>query len=233
MRKMRERGGIDPDKYTYATVISGWCKTARIEDAAKVFDEMLAAGEAKPSLRIVSHQTSDSGKHAGGASHSDGSKREIGMIEFIGILNVKVIGGKRRTRDVEDGRWPGRVDASSLAREMHEERRAGRRGGDRMRRARRSHAWRAPFIHAEVEVGATQRRFDAQRKTGGGGRPALMASQQMERAAELQNPEVRAELNRHVRECERKCFASSRLGSIPQASARARQQATREQVESQ
>jgi hypothetical protein len=102
----------------------------RIEDAVKVFDEMPAAGEAKPSLRIVSHQTSDSGKHAGGASHSDGSKSEIGMIEFIGMLNVKVMGGKRRTRDAEDGRWPRRVDASSLAREMHEERRAGRRGGE-------------------------------------------------------------------------------------------------------
>jgi pentatricopeptide repeat protein len=208
-------------------VISGWCKIDRIEDTAKVFNEMLAAGEAKPSLRIVSHQTSDSGKHAGGASHSDGSKSEIGMIEFIGILNVKVIGGKRRTRDAEDGRWPRRVDASSLAREMHEERRAGRRGGDRMRRAWRSHARRAPFIHTEVEAGATQRRFDAQRKTGGGGRPALMASQQMERAVELQNPEVRAELNRHVHECERRCFASCWLGSIPQACAHARQQATR------
>jgi pentatricopeptide repeat protein len=46
--EMRERGGIDPDKYTYATVISGWCKIGRIEDAAKVFDEMLAAGEVKP-----------------------------------------------------------------------------------------------------------------------------------------------------------------------------------------
>jgi hypothetical protein len=91
----------------------------------------------------------------------------------------------------------------------------------------------APFIHTKVEAGATQRRFDAQRKTGGGGRPVLMASQQMERTAELQNPEVRAELNRHIRECERKCFASSRLGSIPQASARARQQATREQVKGQ
>jgi hypothetical protein len=155
------------------------------------------------------------------------------MIEFIGILNVKVIGGKRRTRDAEDGRWPRRVDVSSLAREMHEAWRAGRRGGDRMRRARRSHARRAPFIHTEVEAGATQRRFDAQRKTGGGGRPALMASQQMERAAELQNPEVRAELNRRVRECEGKCFATGQLGSIPQACARARQQATREQVEGQ
>jgi hypothetical protein len=140
-------------------------------------------------------------------------------------------GSKRRTRDAEDGRWPRREDVSSLAHEMHEERRS--EGSDRMRRARRSHARRAPFIHTEVEAGATQRRFDAQRKTGGGGRPALMASQQMERAAELQNPEVRAELNRHVRECGRKCFASGRLGSIPQASARAKQQATREQVKGQ
>jgi hypothetical protein len=42
-------------------------------------------------------------------------------------------GGKRRTRDAEDGRWPGREDASSLAREMHEGRRPGRetRRGDR------------------------------------------------------------------------------------------------------
>jgi hypothetical protein len=59
-----------------------------------------------------------------------------------------------------------------------------------------------------------------------------MASQQMKRVAELQDPEVRAELNRHVRECERMCFASGRLGSIPQASARARQQTTRGQVKS-
>jgi hypothetical protein len=55
----------------------------------------------------------------------------------------------------------------------------------------------------------------------------------MERAAELQNPEVQAELNRYVRECERKCFASGWLSSIPQASARASQQATREQVKGQ
>ncbi|KXG29722.1 hypothetical protein SORBI_3004G081100 [Sorghum bicolor] len=47
----------------------------------------------KPSLRIVSHHPSDSGKHGGNASHSDGSKSQVGMIEFIGILNVKVIGG--------------------------------------------------------------------------------------------------------------------------------------------
>jgi hypothetical protein len=39
-------------------------------------------------------------------------------------------GSKRRTQDAKDGRWPRREDASSLAREMHEERRAGRRGGE-------------------------------------------------------------------------------------------------------
>jgi hypothetical protein len=39
-------------------------------------------------------------------------------------------GGKWRTRDAEDGRWPRRVNASSLAHEMHEERRARRRGGE-------------------------------------------------------------------------------------------------------
>jgi hypothetical protein len=60
-----------------------------------------------------------------------------------------------------------------------------------------------------------------------------MVSQQMERAAELQDPEVRAESNRRVREGEWKCFASSRLGSIPQARAYARQRTTREQVEGQ
>jgi hypothetical protein len=64
-------------------------------------------------------------------------------------------------------------------------------GGDRMQRARRSHTQRAPFIHAEVEAGATRRGFDVQRKTGSSGRPVLMASQQMERAAELQDLEVR------------------------------------------
>jgi hypothetical protein len=96
-----------------------------------------------------------------------------------------------------------------------------------------SQARRAPFIHAEVEAEAVQCRFDAQRKTGGGGRLALIVSQQVERAAKLQDPEVRAELNRRIRECERKCFAGGRLGSIPQASARARQQATRKQVKSQ
>jgi hypothetical protein len=53
----------------------------------------------------------------------------------------------------------------------------------------------------------------------------------VKRAAELQDPEVRAEVNRRVRECERKCFASGRFVSIPRARAYARQQATREQVE--
>ncbi|KAG8058413.1 hypothetical protein GUJ93_ZPchr0002g23587 [Zizania palustris] len=76
----------------------------------------------KPSLRIVSHQSSDSGKHAGSASHPASSKSEVGstvpklqialcsafllecyliphsvlqvgMVEFIGILKVKVKGG--------------------------------------------------------------------------------------------------------------------------------------------
>jgi hypothetical protein len=61
----------------------------------------------------------------------------------------------------------------------------------------------------------------------------MMASQQVERAAELQDPEVRAELNRRVRECKRECSTGDRLGSILQVSARARQQATREQVKGQ
>jgi hypothetical protein len=94
-----------------------------------------------------------------------------------------------------------------------------------MQRVRRSHTRRAPFICAEVEAGATYRGFDAQRKTGGGGRPALMASQQVKKAAELQDPEVRAELNRRVRECKRKYFASVRLDSIQQARAYTRQKA--------
>jgi pentatricopeptide repeat protein len=40
LREMRERGGVDPDKYTYATVISGWCKFGRIEDASSLAREM-------------------------------------------------------------------------------------------------------------------------------------------------------------------------------------------------
>jgi hypothetical protein len=44
LREMRQHGGIDRD---YATVI----KIGRIEDASMVFDEMLAAGKVKLSLR--------------------------------------------------------------------------------------------------------------------------------------------------------------------------------------
>jgi hypothetical protein len=113
-------------------------------------------------------------------------------------------------------------------------RRVGRRSGEAKatviaRRAREEQLRSGKAVRA----GVTRHGFDAQRKTSGGGKSTLMASQQMERAAELQNPEVRAELNRRVRECERKCFANGRLGSIPQASACARQQVTREQVEGQ
>ncbi|KQJ93882.1 ADP-ribosylation factor GTPase-activating protein AGD12 [Brachypodium distachyon] len=45
----------------------------------------------EPSLRIVADHPSDAGKHTA----SDSSKSEIGMVEFIGILNVKVIGGTK------------------------------------------------------------------------------------------------------------------------------------------
>jgi hypothetical protein len=99
---------------------------------------------------------------------------------------------------------------------------------DELGGARRSLARRAPLIHAEVGAGITWRGFDAQRKTGGGSRPALMASQQVERAAELQDPKAQADLDWHVRECEQKCSAGGRLGSIPQTCACARQQATHE-----
>jgi pentatricopeptide repeat protein len=37
---MRERGGVDPDKYTYTTVISRWCKFGRIKDASSLAHEM-------------------------------------------------------------------------------------------------------------------------------------------------------------------------------------------------
>jgi hypothetical protein len=87
--------------------------------------------------------------------------------------------------------------------------------------------------HEAVEAETARRGFDTQSKTGDGGRPALMVTQQVERTTVLQDQEVRAELNRRVHECERKCYTGGRLGSIPQASARARQQATREQVKSQ
>jgi hypothetical protein len=110
-------------------------------------------------------------------------------------------------------------------------RQAGRRSGEAKvaviaRRIRKEQLRSDKAVRAE----ATRRRFDAQRKTGGSGRPVLMAPQQMERAAELQDPEVRAELNRRVHECKRKCFTSGRLGSFPQAGAYARQPTTRMQA---
>jgi hypothetical protein len=39
--------------------------------------------------------------------------------------------------------------------------------------------------HEAVGAGVMRHGFDAQHKTGGGGRPALMVAQQVERAAEL------------------------------------------------
>jgi hypothetical protein len=107
-------------------------------------------------------------------------------------------------------------------------RRAGRRSGEAKaaiiaRRTRKEQRRSGRAVRAE----ATRRGLDAQRKTGSGGRSTLMASQQVKRVTELQDPEVRAELNRRVRECERKCFTSGRLGSFPQARAYARQRTTR------
>jgi hypothetical protein len=117
---------------------------------------------------------------------------------------------------------------------MHEGRRAGRKDGEAKatviaRRIRKEWLYSGKVIRVEV----TRRGFNAQRMTGGGGRPVLMASQWVERTAELQDPEVRAGLNWSVRECERKYYASGRLGSISQVCARARQRATREQIKSQ
>jgi hypothetical protein len=150
-----------------------------------------------------------------------------------GRETVASLGHRHKWNTPDEGRRIERGDASLLAREMHEGRRAGRRGGEAKAtvvawRARREQLRSGKAVRARV----MRRGFDAQRKTGGGGRPVLMASQQVERAVELLNPEVRAELNRRVRECEQKCFASGWLGSFPQASACARQQTTREQVKS-
>jgi hypothetical protein len=55
--------------------------------------------------------------------------------------------------------------------------------------------------------------FDVQRRTGGGGRLNRRASQQVEGTAKLQDPEVRAELNRCIRECERKRSTGGRHSS--------------------
>jgi hypothetical protein len=76
-----------------------------------------------------------------------------------------------------------------------------------------SQARRAPFIYTEVEAGATRHEFDVQRKTSGGGRSNRRASQQVEGTAKLQDPEDRAELNRRIRECERKRSTGGRLSS--------------------
>jgi hypothetical protein len=57
-------------------------------------------------------------------------------------------------------------------------------------------AWKEELRSGKVvRAEATWRGFDAQRKTGGGGRLARMASQQVENTVELQDPKVRAELN--------------------------------------
>jgi hypothetical protein len=56
--------------------------------------------------------------------------------------------------------------------------------------------------------------------TSGGGMPALMALQQVERAAKLQDLEVWADLDWRVRKCEWECSTDSQLGSILQACAR-------------
>jgi pentatricopeptide repeat protein len=166
-----------------------WERGGRIEDAVKVFDEMLAAGEVKPTTvmynaLIGGRRGEGSGRHGPNAGRLWPSRRRKGVM------------AKRA------GKRSGEAKAAVIAqRNRKEERRSGK----------------------AVGAGVTRRGFDVQHKTSGSGKPALMASQQVERTAELQDPEVRAELNRRVRECERKCFASIRLGSIQQACARARQ----------
>jgi hypothetical protein len=101
--------------------------------------------------------------------------------------------------------------------------RARRRSGEAKAAIITRQIWKKQLRSGKaVEVEVTRRGFDVQHKTGGGSKPALMASQQMERATKLQDPEVRAELNRRVRECERKRSTGGQLSSIPQASARAR-----------
>jgi hypothetical protein len=72
-------------------------------------------------------------------------------------------------------------------------------------------------------VRAAEAHTREQKSSRGGCGGKQMASQLVEWTAELQDLEVRAELNRHVRECERECSTCARLDSIPQACARARQ----------
>jgi hypothetical protein len=71
------------------------------------------------------------------------------------------------------------------------------------------------------------------RNRGGASAGAVRRRASRRRVAELQEPEVRTDLDWRVSKCEWECSTGNRLGSIPQASARARQQATREQVEGQ
>jgi hypothetical protein len=111
----------------------------------------------------------------------DGIDPDFAMVIFGG---ARMAVSRTRARSLMRCTRSGKPEGEAAK----QRRRSG--GGDRMQRARRSHARRAPFIHAEVEVGVMQHGFDTQRKTGGSGRPVLMASQQMERAAELQDPEV-------------------------------------------
>jgi pentatricopeptide repeat protein len=100
LREMRERGGIDPDKYTYAPVISGWCKTGRIEDAARVFDEMMAAGEVKPTA-VMYNALSRGRRGEGNESHDPNagrprpSRRRRGS---YGVASRKEKAAKRRRR---------------------------------------------------------------------------------------------------------------------------------------
>jgi hypothetical protein len=113
----------------------------------------------------------------------------------------------------DEGQRIGREDASSLARGMHEGRRVRRRGGE----------------SKATVIARRARKEQRQGQTGSGGRSNRMASQLVERKAKLHDLEVRVKLNRRVRECERKCFTSGRLGSFPQACA-LRQPITREQI---
>jgi hypothetical protein len=73
-----------------------------------------------------------------------------------------------------------------------------------------------------VDVCAAEAHARKQKSSRCGFGGKQMASQQVERTAELQDPEVRAELDWRVRGCEQECSTGGRLGLIPQASACAR-----------
>jgi hypothetical protein len=91
---------------------------------------------------------------------------------------VASLGHRHKLSTPDEGRWIEREDASLLAREMHEGRRAGRRGGEAKatviaRRARKEQLRSGKVVRARV----TRQGFDAQRMTGSGGKPVLIASQ--------------------------------------------------------